>query len=92
MTRPLTLTGSFLRINGIQSLSPLPPSPLRPSAGPDCDVKEAQQKLKDDIDALKSDLSNLMDLLAALKDVVMPMAERLVHLENDANDVMKCCT
>ena len=52
----------------------------------------AENDLKDKVDKLKSDLSNLMDLLDALKNLVEPMANQLMHLENDAKNLAQCCS
>lgn len=59
--------------------------------GGGCDTAASQAALKDGVDALKADLNDMLNLLAALKDLVMPMAERLVHLENDAANLAECC-
>lgn len=56
-----------------------------------CDVGDAQKDLKDGIDKLKGDLSNLMDLLKALNDLVGPMAQKLMDLDDLANQIQQCC-
>lgn len=56
-----------------------------------CDVGDAQNDLKDGIDKLKGDLSNLMDLLKALNDLVGPMAQKLMDLDDLAAQIQQCC-
>ena len=60
--------------------------------GDGCDASASQAALESNVEALKADLSDLLNLIAALKDVVMPMAERLLHLENDAAKLAECCS
>jgi len=56
-----------------------------------CDVADAHNELKDGIDKLKGDLSNLMDLLKALNDLVGPMAAKLMDLDDLAEQIQACC-
>jgi len=56
-----------------------------------CDVGDAQNDLKNGIDKLKGDLSNLMDLLKALNDLVGPMAQKLMDLDDLAAQIQACC-
>jgi len=56
-----------------------------------CDVSGAQDDLKDGIDKLKGDLSNLMDLLKMLNDLVGPMAQKLMDLDDLAAQIQQCC-
>lgn len=57
-----------------------------------CDVGDAHNELKDGIDKLKGDLSNLMDLLKALNDLVGPMAQKLMDLDDLAAQLKQCCS
>ena len=57
-----------------------------------CDVGNAHDELKDGIDKLKGDLSNLMDLLKALNDLVGPMAQKLMDLDDLAAQLKQCCS
>merc|ERR1711990_224937 len=57
-----------------------------------CDVGDAHNELKDGIDKLKGDLSNLMDLLKALDDLVGPMAQKLMDLDDLAAQLKQCCS
>lgn len=56
-----------------------------------CDVGSAHEDLKDGIDKLKGDLSSLMDLLKALNDLVGPMAQKLMDLDDLAAQLQQCC-
>jgi len=56
-----------------------------------CDVGGAHEDLKEGIDKLKGDLSNLMDLLKMLNDLVGPMAQKLMDLDDLAAQLKQCC-
>jgi len=56
-----------------------------------CDVGNAHSDLKDGIDKLKGDLNNLMELLKALNNLVGPMAQKLMDLDDLAAQIQSCC-
>jgi len=56
-----------------------------------CDVGDAHNELKGGIDKLKQDLDNLMGLLKDLHNLVGPMAQKLMDLDDLAAQIQACC-